>query len=191
MKQFFFIVLLVCCPFAVTVFGHDLAGYQEIPWNSRFPVIEKHFPGVSFVEEDPWHVTLFSLEQPQQGIERIEFKLFEERLISVQHYYSGSIEQFQEEVFVENLLQGLGPKIEERKTTSQSLAGIASVVIWEYADVLILFKSFPPSQKEGFAKKENAIIFIYKPTFDKMVYYRKNSQGDNDNQVVDYDYIDF
>ncbi len=97
----------------------------------------------------------------------------------------------QNDTFVKSMVSGLGSKIEERKTTSQSLAGIADVVIWEYTDNLILFKSYPPSQKEGFAKKENAIIFIYKQTFDKMIFYRKTSLGDNDNQVVDYDYIEF
>lgn len=191
MKRFVMLVLSFLLSSAGMAYCQDVAGYRGIPWDSHFPVIEKQFPGVSFVEEDSWHVTLFRLDQPQQGIERIEFKLFEEQLISVIHYYSGPIDQLQNDDFVNNMLHGLGPKLEERKTTSQSLAGIANVVIWEYADNLILFKSYPSGQEGGITKKENAVIFIYKPTFDKMVYYRKNSLGDNDNQVIDYDYIEF
>ncbi len=191
MKRLFFLFLFLIMPCAINAYGQEIGEYRGIPWNSRFPVIEKKFPGVNFVEEDSWHVTLFCLKQAQKGLNRIEFKLFEEQLISVLHYYNGPINQMQNDTFVKSMVSGLGSKIEERKTTSQSLAGIADVVIWEYTDNLILFKSYPPSQKEGFAKKENAIIFIYKQTFDKMIFYRKTSLGDNDNQVVDYDYIEF
>ncbi len=168
-----------------------MAGYKDIPWNSSFPLIEQHYPGVRFVEEDSFHVTLFRLDQQEEGLDRIEFKLFEEQLISVIHYYVGPIDQLKRDDFVKHMVSGLGPKIDERQTTSESLAGTTNVVIWEYKDNLILFRSYPPNQEEGFAKKENSIIFIYKPTFDKMVYYRKHSQGDNDNQVIDYDYIEY
>ncbi len=191
MKRKFFYILFFLFPCAGTAYGQDVAGYNGIPWNSRFPVIEKHFPEVDFVEEDSFHVTLFRLDHPKQGSDRIEFKLFEEQLIAVIHYYDGPIEQLQHDDFVNNMVTGLGPKIEERKTTTQSLAGTANVIIWEYKDNLILFRSYPLYQAEGFVKKENSVIFIYKPTFDKMVYFRKNSIGDNDNQVVDYDYIEF
>ncbi|MCK5516945.1 MAG: hypothetical protein KAI39_08740 [Desulfobulbaceae bacterium] len=191
MKRFIFILVFLLIPYAINAYGEEIGEYRGIPWNSRFPEIEKKFPGVNFVEEDSWHVTLFSLKLIKEGLNRIEFKLFEEQLISVLHYYDGPISQMQNDDFVKSMVSRLGPKIEERKTTSQGLAGISDVVIWEYTDNLILFKSYPPSKKEGFAKKENAIIFIYKPTFDKMVYHRKTSLGDNDNQVVDYDYIEF
>lgn len=187
-----FLMVFLFLTSTVASYGQDVAaGYNGIPWNSRFPVIEEQFPKVSFDEEDSYHVTLFSVKRPKPEFDRIIFKLFEEQLISVAHYYTGSIDHLQNDAFVNGLLGNPGEKLEVRKTTSNSLAGIATVLIWEYRDVLILFRSYPPGQKEGFIKKENSIVFIYKPTFDKMVYYRKNSLGDNDHQVVDYDYIEF
>ncbi len=165
--------------------------YLGIPWNSRFPVIEKRFPGVEFVEEDRFHVTLFRLNTPAFDTSRIEFKLFEEQLISVTHYYDGPITSFMNEKFVHSHISNLGQRKEIRKTKANSLAGTADVQIWEYENNLVLFRSYPEGQKAWIGKKENSIIFIFKPTFDKMVYYRKHSEGDPVDTVIDYDYLEF
>ncbi len=170
--------------------GQETTGYLEVPWNSPFPVVEQHFPGVNFVEEDGFRVTLFRLPHPEKDVKRIEFKLFKNQLISVIRYYKGSIDSLINEDTMRKLVTGLGVFKEERKTKSHSLAGIADVVIQEYEQVLVLFRSYPPGQKEGFVAKENSIVIIFKPTFDNMVYYRKHSQGDME-EIEDYDYIDF
>jgi hypothetical protein len=171
-------------------YGQETAGYMGVPWNSPFPVIEQHFPEVSFVEEDGFRVTLFRLLHPEKGVARIEFKLFQNKLISVIRYYEGSIDSLINKGAVCKLVTGMGELKEERKTKSHSLAGIADVVIHEYEQILVLFRSYPPGQKEGFVAKENSIVIIFKPTFDKMVYYRKHSEGDME-EIEDYDYIDF
>jgi len=49
MKRIFFFMLLFFVLWAVSAYGQDVAGYRGVPWGSRFPVIEKQFPGVSFV----------------------------------------------------------------------------------------------------------------------------------------------
>jgi hypothetical protein len=184
------IVLLLFHGGGVSVFGQDMAGYMGIPWNSPFPVIEQHFPGVEFVEEDGFHVTLFQLMHPEKDVDRVEFKLFENKLISVLRYYKGNIDQLVNEKYIRTLVSGLGSIKEKRTTTANSLAGIATVEIYEYADILLLFRHYPPGQKEGLVAKENSIVIIYKPTFDKMVYYRKHSEGDVE-EIIDYDYIEF
>ncbi len=175
---------------STAAYGQETAGCMEVPWNSPFPVIEQHFPGVNFVEEDGFRVTLFRLSHPEKDVKRIEFKLFKNQLISVIRYYDGSIDSLTNEATIRKLVTGLGVLKEERKTKSHSLAGIADVVIHEYEQVLVLFRSYPLGQKEGIVAKENSIVIIFKPTFDKMVYYRKHSQGDME-EIEDYDYIDF
>ena len=175
---------------SAVAYGQETVGYRDVPWNSPFPVIEQHFPGVNFVEEDGFRVTLFRLSHPEKDVARIEFKLFKNQLISVIRYYEGSIEPLISEDAIRKLVTGLGILKEERKTKSHSLAGIADVVIHEYEQVLVLFRSYPSGQKEGFVAKENSIVIIFKPTFDKMVYYRKHSEGDME-EIEDYDYIDF
>jgi len=172
------------------VYGQEEAGYMGVAWNSSFPVIEQHFPGVSFVEEDGFRVTLFRLFLPEEDVKRIEFKLFKNQLISVIRYYKGSIDSLLNEDAVRKLVTGLGTLKDVRKTKSHSLAGIADVVIYEYDQVLVLLRFYPPGQKEGFAAKENSMVIIFKPTFDDMVYYRKHSEGDME-EIEDYDYIDF
>ncbi len=161
-----------------------------IPWNSPFPVIEHSFPAIEFVEEDNFHVTLFRLTAPEKEVKKIEFKLFENKLISVIHYYSGAIDRLINEKYLQRLVTGLGKLQEKRKTTANSLAGQVEVEIYEYRDVLVLFRHYPPDQKQGFIDKQNSIVIIYKPTFNKMVYYRKHSSGDME-EIIDYDYIDF
>lgn len=161
-----------------------------IPWNSPFPVIEHTFPEVEFVEEDNFHVTLFRLTFPKKKVQKVEFKLFENKLISVIHYYTGAINNLINEKYLHRLVTGLGTLQEKRKTTTNSLAGQVEVEIYEYSDVLVLFRYYPPGQKQGFIDKQNSIVIIYKPTFNKMVYYRKHSSGDME-EIVDYDYIDF
>jgi len=170
--------------------AQERPGYMGITWDSPFPVIERHFPEVEFIEEDPWHVTLFRLSHPEKNVKRVEFKLFENKLISVTKYYSGTIDHLTNENYIRILVSGLGPRKEVRKTTSKSLAGTAHVTIYEYPETLILFRSYPPGQKEGFSKKENSIVIIHKPTFDKMIYYRKHEEGEVE-EIVDYDYIEF
>ncbi|BCO08280.1 hypothetical protein GF1_06560 [Desulfolithobacter dissulfuricans] len=162
-----------------------------IPWNSPFPVIEQRFPGVEFVDEDAFHVTRFRLLHPEEYVDRVEFKLFENQLASVTRYYGDkSIDHLINEDYIGKMVSGLGSRKAVRKTTSKSLAGVAEVEIHEYTNVLVLFRYYPPGQKEGFVDKENSIVIIYKPTFDKMVYYRKHSEGDPE-EIVDYDYIEF
>ena len=161
-----------------------------IPWNSPFPVIEHSFPGIEFIEEDNFHVTLFRVTVPEKEVERIEFKLFENKLISVILYYTGAINNLINEKYLQGLVTDLGTLQEKRKTTANSLAGQVEVEIYEYKDILVLFRYYPPNQKQGFANKQNSIVIIYKPTFNKMVYYRKHSAGDME-EIIDYDYIDF
>ena len=174
----------------IAVHGQETGSCMGIPWNSPFPVVEQTFSEVEFVEEDGFRVTLFRLPHPEKDVERMEFKLFKNQLISVIRYYKESIDTLINEESIRKVVEGLGPLQEIRKTTSNSLAGIAEVVIHEYGDVLVLFRYYPPDQKEGFAVKENSIVIIYKPTFDKMVYYRKHSEGDVE-EIIDYDYIEF
>ncbi len=185
-----FLVFLLLQGSSIAVNGQETGDCMGIPWNSPFPVIEQTFSEVAFVEEDGFRVTLFRLPHPEEDVERIEFKLFKNQLISVIRYYKGPIDALINEESIRKLVGGLGPLQEMRKTTSNSLAGIADVVIHEYGDVLILFRYYPPGQKGGFAAKENSIVIIYKPTFDKMVYYRKHSEGDVE-EIIDYDYIEF
>jgi len=173
-----------------TAYGQEATGYMGIPWNSSFPVVEQHFPDVEFVEEDGFHVTLFRLTHPEKDIDRVEFKFFENRLISVIRYYKGPIEALINESYIGKIVSDLGKIKEVRKTTSNSLAGIAAVELHEYKEILVLFRYYPADQKKGFVDKENSIVIIYKPTFDKMVYYRKHSDGDME-EIVDYDYIEF
>jgi len=184
------IFLLLGSGVGVAAYGQETGGYMGVPWNSPFPVIEQHFPGVEFVEEDGFHVTLFQLKNPEKDADKIEFKLFENKLISVTRYYKGPIDNLVTEKYIQTLVTDLGVREEMRKTTSKSLAGIAEVVIFEYPKVLVLFRYYPPGQKEGLIAKENSIVLLYKPTFDKMVYYRKHSEGDVE-EIVDYDYIEF
>ena len=184
------LLLLLGLSVGVAAYGQETGGYMRVPWNSPFPVIEQHFPGVEFVEEDGFHVTLFRLMQPEQDVDRIEFKLFENKLIAVTRYYKGPIDHLVTEKYIRTLVTGLGARKEVRKTTSKSLAGVAEVVIHEYPDVMVLFRYYPPGQKEGLVARENSIVILYKPTFNKMVYYRKHSEGDVE-EVVDYDYIEF
>jgi hypothetical protein len=187
---------LYCCVFlcisaiSSLAYGQETGGYLGIPWNSSFPVIERHFPGVEFVEEDGFHVTLFSLAQPEKDVKRVEFKLFENKLISTIRYYEKPINELINEPYINKLVTNLGPVKEIRKSTSKTLAGVAQVEIHEYADILVLFRYYPPGQQEGFVAKENSIVIIYKPTFNKMVYYRKHSDGETE-EVVDYDYIEY
>ena len=171
-------------------YGQETGGYMGVPWNSPFPVIELHFPGVEFVEEDGFKVTLFKLMHPRQDVDRVEFKLFKNRLISVTQYYKEPLNPLISEEFLKTLVSHLGQRKEKRKTTAKSLAGTAQVEIYEYSDILVLFRYYPPGQKKGFAAQENSIVIIYKPTFDKMVYYRKHSEGDVE-EIIDYDYIEF
>ncbi len=175
---------------SIAAYGQETGNCMGIPWNSPFPVIEQKFSEVEFVEEDGFRVTLFRLPHPEKDVERMEFKLFKNQLISVIRYYRGSIDSLINEGSIRKVVGGLGPLQEIRKTTSNSLAGIAEVVIHEYGDVLVLFRYYPSGQKEGFTIKENSIVIIYKPTFDKMVYYRKHSEGDVE-EIIDYDYIEF
>jgi len=170
--------------------AQETAGYMGLSWNSPFPVIEQHFPGVGFVEEDGFRVTLFRLMHPEKDVDRVEFKLFQNQLISVLRYYKGPIDKLNNEEYLRTLVSGLGPLKEKRTTTANNLAGIATIDIYEYADLLALFRYFPPGQKEGLVAKENSIVLIYKPTFDKMVYYRKHSEGDME-EIIDYDYIEY
>ena len=191
MKSYYYSLLLILIYGTTVAHAQVTGGYRGIPWGSPFPVIEKRFPEVQFVEEDAFHTVIFRVEHPEQGIDRIEFKLFEEQFIAAIQYYREVIDLHLNDAYVNGIVSGLGPRLAERKTTSPSLAGVADVVIWEYKNNLILFRTYPPGQKKGFAKKENSIVFIYKPLFDKMVYHRKHSEGDDDEEVVDYDYIDF
>ncbi len=172
------------------VFAQETAGCMGVPWDSPFPVIERHFPGVQFVEEDGFRVTLFQLMHPEEDVDRVEFKLFQNKLISILRYYRGAIDQLINEEYLRTLISGLGTIKEKRTTSATSLAGIATIEIYEYDDVLVLFRFFPPGQKEGLVARENSIVIIYKPTFDKMVYYRKHSEGDME-EIIDYDYIEF
>ncbi len=185
-----FLSLLFLMGMCGAAFGQETGGYMGVPWNSPFPVIERHFPGVEFIEEDGFRVTLFQLKHPEKDVDRIEFKLFENKLISVIRYYKGPIDHLISEAFLRTLVSELGQRKEVRKTTANSLAGIANVEIYEYPDILVLFRYYPPGQKKGLVEPENSIVFIYKPTFDKMVYYRKHSEGDVE-EIVDYDYIEF
>ncbi len=171
-------------------YGQEAGGYMGIPWNSSFPIIEQHFPSIEFVEEDGFHVTLFSISKPEKGVKRVEFKLFENKLISTIRYYEKPINELINEPYIHRLVSNLGPVQEKRKTTSTTLAGVAQVEIHEYTDILILFRYYPPDQQKGFIAKEDSIVIIYKPTFNKMVYYRKHSDGETE-EVVDYDYIEF
>ncbi len=170
--------------------GKVQGAYLGVPWKSPFPVIEHSFPGVEFVEEDNFHVTLFRVATTEKDVKRLEFKLFENQLISAILYYRGAIDKLISEQYLQGLVTGLGPLQEKRKTTSNTLAGVATVEIYEYQDVLVLFRYYPPGQKEGFVEKQNSIVIIYKPAFDKMLYYRKHSDGDMED-IEDYDYIDF
>ncbi len=170
--------------------AQETGGCMGIPWNSPFPVIERHFPDVEFVEEDRFSVTLFQLLHPEADVDRVEFKLFQNKLISVLRYFKGPIDKLINEAYLQTLVSGLGALQEKRTATANSLAGVATIKIYEYADVLALFRYFPPGQKEGLVAQENSIVIIYKPTFDKMVYYRKHSEGDME-EIVDYDYIEF
>ena len=192
--SFFVISLLIFSCVALYGKGEPVTkvagSYLGIPWNSPFPVIERSFPGVEFVEEDNFHVTLFRVAVAKADVEQLEFKLFENQLISVIHYYKGTITDLINEHYIQGLVTGLGSLQEKRKTKSNSLAGLATVEIYEYRDILVLFRYYPPGQKEGFMKKQNSIVIIYKPTFNKMVYYRKHSAGDMED-IEDYDYIDF
>lgn len=184
-----FVLFIVQGVFFVA-FGQELAGYKGVPWNSPFPVIEHHFPGVEFVEEDGFDVTLFQLKNPEKGVKRVEFKLFKNQLISVTRYYTGSIDQVLSEQYLQTIISGLGLRKEVRKTTANSLAGRATVQIFEYADILVLFRYYPSGNAKGFIVGENSIVIIYKPTFDKMIYHKKHSEGDVE-EIVDYDYIEF
>ena len=186
----YILTFLLFSGFAGTGFGQQTGSCMGIPWNSSFPVIERAFPGVEFVEEDGFRVTLFQLLNPEEDVIRVEFKLFKNQLISVLRYYKGSINQLINEEYVSTLVKNIGPIQEIRKTTAHSLAGTVDVDIYEYADVLVLFRHYPANQKEGVAAKVNSIVIIYKPTFDKMVYYRKHSEGDVE-EIIDYDYIEY
>jgi hypothetical protein len=127
---------------------------------------------------------------PEKDVERVEFKLFENQLISIIRYYKGPVDHLITEEYLRSFISGMGPRKEVRKTTAHSLAGVANIEIYEYADILVLFRYYPPGQKEGIAARENSIVIIYKPTFDKMIYYRKHSEGDVE-EIIDYDYIEF
>ncbi|BCL61426.1 hypothetical protein DGMP_21190 [Desulfomarina profundi] len=187
------IVILSCTasPALVSKKKNQVPGTcMGIPWNSPFPVIEHSFPGIEFIEEDNFHVTLFRVTVPEKEVQRIEFKLFENKLISVILYYTGAINNLINEKYLQSLVTDLGTLQEKRKTTANSLAGQVEVEIYEYKDILVLFRYYPPGQKQGFANKQNSIVIIFKPTFNKMVYYRKHSAGDME-EIIDYDYIDF
>lgn len=175
---------------STAVYGQETGSCMGIPWNSPFPVIEQHYPGVEFVEEDGFRVTLFRLIHPEKDVDRVEFKLFKNQLISVLRYYKGPIDRLNNEAYLKSLVSGLGTIREKRTTTAKNLAGIATIDIYEYENVLALFRYYPPGQKEGLIARENSIVLIYKPTFDKMVYYRKHSEGDVE-EIVDYDYIEY
>lgn len=120
----------------------------------------------------------------------MEFKFFKNQLIAASQFFKGLITDRINEEYLETLVTGLGPRKNTRTTTTTNLAGIVNVEIYEYVDVLVLFRSHPLGQKEGFTEKENSIVIIYKPTFDQMIYYRKHSEGDVE-EIVDYDYIEF
>jgi len=192
MNRFFHYLLLSLLFVGVgfAAYGQETGSYMGVPWNSPFPVIEQHFPGVEFVEEDGFKVTLFKLMHPRKDVDRVEFKLFENKLISVTQYYKGSLNPLISEDFLKTLVSHLGKRKEKRRTTAKSLAGTAQVEIYEYPDILVLFRYYPPGQKKGFVAQENSIVIIYKPTFNKMVYYRKHSEGDVE-EIIDYDYIEF
>lgn len=191
LKVLRFFLCAFLCQYGVGIaYGLEGNGYQGIPWDSPFPVIERHFPGTAFVSEDPYHVTLFRLPNPEEHVTRIEFKLFENKLVSVLRYYDGNIDHLINEQYISALVGGLGTMKDRRTTTAPSLAGTATVDFLEYEQVMVLFRHYPPGQEEGLVAKENSIVIIYRPTFENMVHHRKYGQAETEG-VQDYDYIDF
>ena len=75
-----YLVVFLMFPWPHSLSASTLPGYQNIPWDSSFPRIEKEYPEVKFIEEDSYHVVTFALNQLDQPVKRLEFRLFEEKL---------------------------------------------------------------------------------------------------------------
>ncbi|NQU64786.1 MAG: hypothetical protein HQ517_10980, partial [SAR324 cluster bacterium] len=185
------IVFLFCSFSTAPAFENARPGYRGLFWGCSFPLIEKHYPKVKFIEEDNFHVVIFNLENPEKEILKSELKLFEEQLYAVAHYYDGTLKPYKNRRYIDQYLNNLSKVKDIRYNTSIDMRGESQVTIWEFDKVLVLFKEYPPQNPTENKRVENSIHFVHKPIFELAMRYRKKHLGEPFNDVEDPDYISY
>lgn len=168
------------------------ADYAGIPWGSNFPVLEQHYPGIVFDNENAWRVCSFVIPQPAAGGTRLEFKLFDEQLTAVAHKVQGPLEPFMNEEYLRRFLGGLGKRVKVETKKIPSIHGMTDAVLWDYGEIMVFFQTYPPVAEKDTPQPDNIIKFVHRPLFNTMMTFIKdNPHGDPDAISDDFNAIAF